>query len=109
MAHRGRLSINKLDDFAAWAETKGWVREPTKGLYEVLRLRHPKKPKPALFFKRDRSHHATEQDTGYGLVSSWLVDRRLADAEIDALEDDCLRNMGLDDAVDFGLEDVGNK
>ena len=29
--------------------------------------------------------------------------------EVNALEEDALRNMGLDDAVDFGLEDVGAK
>jgi hypothetical protein len=27
----------------------------------------------------------------------------------DACEEDALREMGLDDAVDFGLDDVGNK
>src|ERR1700722_19973985 len=36
---RSMLALSKLEQFAAWAVADGFVREPTKGEYEVLRLR----------------------------------------------------------------------
>ncbi len=40
----------------------------------------------------------------------WCSDQCAAEGrEEDALEEDAMRNMGLDDAVDFGLGNVGNK
>jgi hypothetical protein len=84
---RALLHFDKLDDFAAWAATKGWVREPTKGAYEVLRLRkeNPKKKrhrKPVIFYKRPRSDHATigwDQQVGVDLVKQWLWERRASE------------------------------
>lgn len=35
---RNRLHVSKLEAFAIYCEGKGWVRRPTKGEYEVLRM-----------------------------------------------------------------------
>ena len=76
---RALLHLSKIDDFAEWAATKGWVREPTKGIYEVLRLRKKGKPKPLIFHRRDSARHATigwDQSPGHSLVRQWLRDRK---------------------------------
>lgn len=77
---RSLLSLSKLEEFAAWAIADGFVREETKGIYEVLRLRwgqkiDGRKMQPYIFFKRDGAQHATTQAEGTQLVSRWLKER----------------------------------
>lgn len=75
MANRYLLALSKLDEFAAWAKTKGYQREPTKGQHEVLRLRKRGKP-PQIYFRRDGGRqHATCQQAGVGLVRRWIRER----------------------------------
>ena len=82
--NRSELHISKIDEFAAWAEKKGWKREPTKGYYEVLRMRKPGR-KPLILYKRIRTDHATigwDQKAGASLVEQWLHEKRLAREEV---------------------------
>jgi hypothetical protein len=72
---RNLLALTKLVDFAAWAVSQGYRREPTKGAYEVLRLRR-KGESPVLFFKRDRGEHATSYAEGTTLVQQWINTRK---------------------------------
>ena len=75
MARRNLLHVSKLDVFAAWAATQGYVREDPKGDYEVLRLRRAGKP-PVLFYRKlDAVEHVTAQDDGETLVHRWLRQR----------------------------------
>jgi hypothetical protein len=76
MRDRRLLALSKLGEFAAWAKTKGYRREKTKGHYEVLRLRKPGE-KPRLYFRRDVGGgvHATCQAASVGLVKRWLRER----------------------------------
>lgn len=75
MARRNLLHVTKLDAFAAWAETQGYVREDTKGDYEVLRLRFTGKP-PVLFYRKSHTiEHVTAQRAGETLVHRWLRSR----------------------------------
>jgi hypothetical protein len=74
---RSLLAISKLEEFAAWAIADGFVREETKGEYEVLRLRWAEKingqrMQPYIFFRRDGAQHATSQAEGTQLVARWL-------------------------------------
>lgn len=74
---RSLLHENKIEEFAAWAIADGFDREPTKGVYEVLRLRWREKidgrrMQPYIFFKRDRSSHVTSQAEGTQLITRWL-------------------------------------
>jgi len=74
---RSMLAMSKLEEFAAWAIADGFVREPTKGEYEVLRLRwgqkiDGRKMQPYIFFQRSGAQHATSQAEGSQLVSRWL-------------------------------------
>ena len=85
---RAHLHESKIDEFAAWAEKHGWERQPTKGEYEVLRLRKVRVPgqkikkshrDPIIFHQRLRSDHATigwNQSVGHGLVRTWLNERK---------------------------------
>ncbi len=88
--NRCTLALSKLDAFAAWASEQGYVREPTKGVYEVLRLRGPSglTPTPRLpgrgasgqlliYFVRAGSHrrHASCQRAGLVLVDRWIRQR----------------------------------
>ena len=68
---RSLLAMSKLEEFAEWAVKDGFTREPTRGEYEVLRLRWPKM-QPYIFFKRDGAQHATSQAEGTQLVARWL-------------------------------------
>lgn len=74
---RSLLAISKLEEFAAWAIADGFVREDTKGEYEVLRLRWGQKidgrwMQPYIFFRRNGSLHATSQAEGTQLIARWL-------------------------------------
>jgi hypothetical protein len=72
---RNLLAMTKLVDFAAWAVSHGYRREPTKGTYEVLRLRR-KGESPVLYFKRDKGEHATSYGEGTTLVQLWINTRK---------------------------------
>ena len=81
-ANRGGLHMDKIDAFAAWAEGRGYRREPTKGAYEVLRLRKGKEA-PLLYYRRERLNvsggspkHATSRGAGNALLRAWFRDRR---------------------------------
>lgn len=74
---RSMLALSKLEEFAAWAIADGFVREDTKGEYEVLRLRWGQKidgirMQPYIFYKRIGAQHATSQAEGTQLISRWL-------------------------------------
>jgi len=77
---RDLLHASKADEFAAWlCERFAWTREPTKGIYEALRLRDPGGGVHVLC-KRDRSDHLTiGWDTAKvigPLVRVWMRERR---------------------------------
>jgi hypothetical protein len=80
VADRATLHFRKIDDFAAWAATKGWRREPTKGEWEVLRLRKPGKP-PAIYYRKASAtqHASTRGDHALGLVRSYVNAKKRGD------------------------------
>lgn len=83
MGDRGSLHVSKLDDFAAWMESKGWVREKQKGHYEVLRMRRPKSETPpgkstVLLVHRkdtDTQHYSLHGESSYWFTR-WMRERR---------------------------------
>lgn len=75
MRDRALLHVSKLDRFAEWAIAQGYVREQTKGVFEVLRLRKPD-GHPVIFYTRnDAKEHVTAHGAGYELVRRWLRTR----------------------------------
>lgn len=79
--NRSRLYLSKLDDFAAFAASRGYRREPVKGEYEALRLRRDGEA-PLIYFRRRGCDHATvpwgpEERPGQ-LVAAYLRERRRA-------------------------------
>ena len=78
---RCTLHINKLADFTAWLEGKGWKKVETKDHYEALRMTHKSKYglKTLLVHRKDS---ATEHLTTWGeseqLVQKWLREREAA-------------------------------
>ena len=78
---RSLLALAKLEEFAVWAVTQGYRREPTKGSYEILRLRK-KGEAPVLYFRRDKGmmggepQHATSYGDGTTLVQQWINNRK---------------------------------
>jgi len=76
---RGLLHLNRLDAFAEWAKTLGWQREPTKGFYEVLRLRHPRVRVPIVLYSRgEPTSHVTVPFEGPALS---LINRFMKEAK----------------------------
>jgi hypothetical protein len=78
---RALLVLTKVVDFAAWAVCQGYKVEPTKGTYEILRLRK-KGESPILFFKRDKGAHATSYGDGTTLVQQWINTRKVEKKEV---------------------------
>lgn len=72
---RNLLALTKVQEFSLWAESQGYKSEPTKGSYEILRLRK-KGQSPVLFFKRDKGEHATSYGDGTALVQAWINTRK---------------------------------
>lgn len=79
MRSRCTLHKEKLDAFRAFCEWRGWTAEAPKGLYEVLRMRHPDRKDLLIVHERDG---ATEHYTTWGesarMVSAMLRERRSA-------------------------------
>lgn len=46
------LSYNDIPEFKEWLTQNGWVTEPTKGEYEVLRARHANLTQPLIVFRK---------------------------------------------------------
>lgn len=78
---RNLLSLTKVESFAQWAVTQGYKVEPTKGSYEILRLRKKGKS-PILFFKRNSGEHATSYGDGTALVQQWINTRKQPKGEV---------------------------
>jgi hypothetical protein len=78
---RSLLALSMLRVFEEWAVTQGYRREPTKGSYEILRLRK-KGEAPVLYFRRDKGsfggepQHATSYGEGTKLVQRWINTRK---------------------------------
>ena len=64
---RDLLHKNQLSAFREWLIADGWTIEPTKGFYEVLRIRKPNHAAPVLFYLK---HEPTEHITTFGLGTS---------------------------------------
>lgn len=73
-ANRCVLHVKKLDVFAAWATLQGYTIEPTKGEFEILRLR-PQQGAVLIFWKRSWADHATCAGREQRLVRKWLAER----------------------------------
>ena len=77
MRRRDLLAIHKVEEFAEWAEGEGYVREKTKGIYEVLRLRDPQRCDLLVFYKKDSAkEHVTVYGGGTVLVRRWIRSRK---------------------------------
>jgi hypothetical protein len=79
--NRSRLHLSKLNDFAAFAESRGYRREPTKGGYEILRLQRQSET-PLIYFFRGGCEHATApRGKAAELVNAWLREKRAREEE----------------------------
>ncbi|WP_067753019.1 hypothetical protein [Orrella dioscoreae] len=63
MRSRCTLHKTRLAAFQTFCEGRGWTAEPTKGDYEVLRMRHPDRRFPLIVHDR---HDAPEHYTTWG-------------------------------------------
>jgi len=75
MADRSLLHLSQLHDFVAFARGLGYVEEPTKGLYEVLRLRHRTLP-VLIYHRRTGADHASAEGDGLRLVRAFLRSKK---------------------------------
>ncbi len=72
LLHRTRLKA-----FQAFCEERGWVAEPTKGIYEVLRMRHPEEIAPMIVYRRiEIKEHLTVYGTGVKLAIEFVHQKR---------------------------------
>lgn len=68
---RCTLHFNKLAAFTLYLESRGWIVEPPKSIYEALRMRHPNSQMPCILHKKDS---ATEHFTSWGLSQELVKD-----------------------------------
>ena len=74
---RCELHTSSLREFADYCTTKGWVEEPTKGEYEVLRMTRVQSKHPLLIYRRLRqTEHYTVSGVATILVAAYLRDKR---------------------------------
>ena len=74
---RCELHVTKLQDFAHYCTIKGWVEEPTKGEYEVLRMTRTQSKHPLLIYRRGvPTEHYTVSGVATILVAAYLRDKR---------------------------------
>lgn len=78
---RSTLARNKLDDFRAFCESKGWLSEPVKGGflgYEVLRMRHPDWKEPMIIHQRNNTEsvHLTTWGNSADMLRRYLRAKR---------------------------------
>lgn len=74
---RCELHTSKLREFADYCTAKGWVEEPTKGEYEVLRMSRPTSKNPLLIYRKLRqTEHYTVSGAALILVAAYLRDKR---------------------------------
>ena len=73
---RDNLHHTKAQEFIQWAEARGYVRQPTKSMYEVFRLHNAKKGEILIAHLRDRSDHVTTTGRLTSLVANWMKEKR---------------------------------
>jgi hypothetical protein len=81
---RDLLHRDRLHEFRLWAARNGYVIEPTKGAFEVLRVREAGGGAPIIFHERgsntsgngDGSDHITATGKGVRMVLDFLHDTR---------------------------------
>ena len=74
---RCELHVSKLREFADYCTNKGWVEEPTKGEFEVLRMTRLKSNAPLLIYRKLRqTEHYTVSGVATILVAAYLRDKR---------------------------------
>jgi hypothetical protein len=76
---RATLHINKLEEFAEWLESKGWVRREPKSVYEALRMQFYADDgrKTLLVHKKTSADvHLTTWGISQLAVRQWLKERK---------------------------------
>ena len=79
MRSRCTLHVNKLEEFTAWLESKGWSKVEPKSCYEALRMRFKGEDgwKTLLVhIKNAATEHLTTWGTSELAVRSWLKERK---------------------------------
>lgn len=72
MRSRNALHVNSLEDFARFCESDGWLREDTKGEWEVLRMVKEGKRGPLLVYKGAQNpEHFTIEGHSYMMFAEW--------------------------------------
>lgn len=75
-ARRDQLHVTKIQEFLDWVEQRpGWTVLPTKGAFEVIRVKH-QDGRLALGHVRMHAHHVTVQGRLQGLVDHWFRERK---------------------------------
>lgn len=69
MRSRCLLHKTRLEEFRDFCASQGWVLEPTKGDYEVLRMRHKDVKEPLMVHEKSG---AKEHLTTWGYSQKWV-------------------------------------
>ncbi len=75
VANRDRLHWNHLDALATFAATRGYTREPNKGPYDALRLRHAKGVL-TIYARAGAREHVTVGEDAASLVHAFFAWRK---------------------------------
>lgn len=74
---RSTLHKTKLPELKAFCEKRGWLAEPLKGGYEVLRMRHAGRKDPLIVYDRNNApEHYTTWGESARMVTAMLRERR---------------------------------
>lgn len=82
MADRHTLCPQNIEQFKQYLISKGYVLQPTKSDYEVLRATHVNRKHPIIVYQRLSSRgggelvHYTVRDVDYNVVKGFLRSRK---------------------------------
>lgn len=76
MRSRCTLHKTKLTEFQKFCEEYGWRAEPTKGPYEVLRMRHSGCKDPMIVHGRNSGDHFTTWGESARMVRQYIRSKR---------------------------------
>lgn len=89
MANRYLLAMADVQEFKTWLMEKGWIVQPIKNEYEIVRAVKSDSPKPLLIYrKHDETIFATVPDVWTEVVFDFYKDKDAVDkSETDTLRD----------------------
>lgn len=72
MAVRNKLHRNHEAKFRDWLIANNWVIETPKGIWEVIRARHPERDRPLIVYSSCNKEHLSVDGRDIGVINAFM-------------------------------------